>query len=326
MKKVAILGTGAYGIALSIMFYQNKNQIVMWTKFKEEKDMLEKERIHKKALPSIVIPKPIEFTSNLEKAITGASVIVLAIPAAFIENTINEMKPFYQNQHIIIATKGFDAEGNFMHEVVSKYISTPHIGILSGPTFAVDMAKCAPSALTLATLEDETWNICKETLENKYLKLQRSTDKLGTELCGAIKNVMAIASGILEGMNYPISTKAMFVTEAALTISSLTLTLGGEQNSIISFAGFGDLLLTCMSDKSRNFTLGKMIGEKRSKAEIQTYIENTTIEGLHTIGSLKKLFERKHIDVPLINQIASIIENPSDADLLISYLLPKENA
>ena len=174
------------------------------------------------------------------------------------------------------------------------------------------MIKKVPLGLSLATTSKLTQNYLKEALENDYLKLKITKDILGTEICGATKNIIAIASGIFEGLNYPDSTKCMFITESLHDIKNL------------SYAGVADLLLTCTSDTSRNYTLGKMIGSNEKKEIIDNYIKNTTIEGLYTLKSIYQLTKKKKIDIPLINLIYDIVIKEKNPNLLINYLKNKE--
>ena len=161
-------------------------------------------------------------------------------------------------------------------------------------------------------------------MQNDYVKLRNTRDVIGTEICGAIKNVIAISAGILDGMGYPISTSSMFITESLHDIKDLIKALGGSKKTILSFAGFGDLLLTCTSVKSRNYTLGKIIGEGKSKEEIDKYIESTTIEGLYTLMSIRKLIKNKKIKMPIIDLTYDIIINGKSPDELKSFLNKKE--
>ena len=161
-------------------------------------------------------------------------------------------------------------------------------------------------------------------MNNYYVKLRPTDDIVGTELCGAIKNVIAIASGMITGMGYPDSTSAMLITESLHDIKNLINALGGNKMTILSFAGFEDLLLTCTSIKSRNYTLGKLIGEGKSAKDIEDYINNNTIEGLYTLKSIRKLLNNKNIEMPIIDLIYDIIINKKEPSNLAKFLIEKE--
>lgn len=323
--KIAILGSGAYGLALANMFHQNNNEINLWTKYKEEKEKLEKER-KVKSLPNIKIPNEFKFYYKMKEAIDNVDLIVIAVPAGAVNDVSKELAKYYKKkQHICIASKGIEQNTClFVNDVLTKYIKTKKIAVISGGTFAIDMYKNCPLGLSLATKNKETEALLKTTLQNKYLKLRTTNDIIGLEICGSIKNVIAIASGMLAGMGYPDSTSCMFITEALNDIKNLIKALGGNKKTILSYAGFGDLLLTCTSTKSRNYTFGKIIGEGKSKEEINEYINNTTIEGLYTLKSIYKLLKRKKVKMPIIDLIYNIIFKNEEPIKLATFLIEKE--
>ena len=319
---ITILGAGAYGIALSSMFLENDCNITMWTKTDSEKETLEKERCNKKVLPDYKISNKILFTTDLGKAVKNADIIVIAIPVKFVTNIIIELAKYYEkDQHICIASKGIE-QGSclFIANIIKKHIKTKKVCVISGGTFAVDMVKHVPLGLSLASKNKSTINIMMKTLQNDYLKLIPTNDVFGVEMYGAIKNVIAIASGIIDGMGYPESTKCMFITKAFNDIVELIYEMGGNKKTIFTYAGIGDLLLTCTSVKSRNYSFGRMIGEKVDKKAIDEYKENTTIEGLYTLKSIYDLIQEKKIKMPIINIIYDIVYKNKDIDLLEDYL------
>lgn len=319
---ITILGTGAFGLALSSMFLENGCNIKMWTKFEDEKQMLEEERCNKKVLPDYIVSDKIVFSTNLENAVKDAHVIVIAIPVKFVTTTIIELKKYYkQSQHICIASKGIEQDNFlFISNIIKKHIYTNKICVISGGTFAVDMVKKVPIGLSLASKNKSTINIMKKTLQNDYLKLIPTSDILGVEMCGAIKNVIAIASGIIDGISFPESTKCMFITKSMNEIMSLIYNMGGNKKTILAYAGIGDLLLTCNSIKSRNYTFGRLIGERTDKKIIDDYKNNITIEGLYTLKSIYDLINYRKIKVPIIDIMYNIIYNNKDISLLEDYL------
>lgn len=323
--RVTVLGTGAYGLALANMLNQNNNEIILWSKFKEEITYLQKEN-KAKVLPNIKLTSNFKYTFNMEEAVNKSKLIIIAVPAGAVNEVSKQLAKYYKkDMHICIASKGIEQNSClFVSSVVEKYIKTKKLAVISGGTFAIDMFNNCPLGLSLATRNKNTSLIVKEALENKYLKLRTTNDIIGIEICGSIKNVIAIASGILSGLGYPDSTSCMFITESLNDIKNLIKALGGNKKTILSFAGFGDLLLTCTSTKSRNYTLGKMIGERKPKEEIDNYINNTTIEGLYTLKSIYKLLRRKKVKMPIIDLIYNIIFKETDPDKLASFLITKD--
>lgn len=322
--KVAIIGTGAYGMALASIFYDNKCSIKMWTNSEEERNLLLKEGKSDKV--DFVIPKDIIISTDMKEVVDKANLIMIAIPAKFLDTTSKELKKYYNSKQVIcIASKGIEQHTcRFLYDVIRDNIRTSNIAIISGGTFAVDIVYKVPIGLTLATKSNYAKDVVIKGMRNDYVKLRHTRDVIGTEICGAIKNVIAISSGILDGMGYPISTSSMFITESLHDIKDLIKALGGSKKTILSFAGFGDLLLTCTSVKSRNYTLGKIIGEGKSKEEIDKYIESTTIEGLYTLMSIRKLIKNKKIKMPIIDLTYDIIINGKSPDELKSFLNKKE--
>lgn len=324
--KVTILGTGAYGLALSLMFNKNVNDIVLWTKFEEEQREIDKKRGNDKVLPNVRIPDNIKVTTSFDMAISDADLIVIAVPAAFVDDIGQMLKDkLKKHQHICIASKGIERDTcSFVHDILLRNVDTKNLAIISGPSFAIDIANMNPVGLSLATKNPKTEKILKETLQNDSLKLRTTNDIIGVEICGSIKNVIAIAAGMLSGMNYSESTQAMFVTESLHDIKSLIDALGGDKKTILSFAGVGDLLLTATSTKSRNFKLGYLIGSNTPKEEVDEYMNNTTIEGLYTLKSIYKLLGDKKVDMPVIDLIYDIIYNDADPKKLVTFLIEKK--
>lgn len=319
--KIAIIGSGAFGIALSQVFIKNTSDIAMWTVPNEYEELI-KYRTNNKVLSGIKVDDRIKISTDLKEVIRDAKIIVIAIPVKYIGNTIKEAANYItDNQHICIASKGIiDEECEFAYKTIQKYIHNDRIGVISGGTFAIDMAKEYPMGLTIASKNEDTTKIIKEALTTYFITCEVSDDVIGVEICGAIKNILAIAMGILEGLNAVESTKYTFMTRCINDISKMICSLGGKKETVFTYAGIGDILLTCSSSKSRNFTFGKMIGEKASKEELDNYIENTTIEGLYTLKSMKNLLNQNDISMDLINYLEDIIYNDAEPENLINLI------
>ena len=324
---IGIIGTGAYGLALAIQFNENRNNKVrMWTKFEEEKNEIVTYRQNKKVLPGVKIPKEIEISTNMEEVVKSSDIIVIAVPAAFVGDVSKEIKKYYnKNQQFVLASKGIERGSClFVDEIFKKYIKTKNYCVISGPSFAVDIVTDCPIGLTIASERKKTIKIVRKALENDTIRLRESDDIIGVEICGSIKNVIAIAAGILDGMGYPESTQAMFITESLNDIKELIAKLGGDKDTILTYAGFGDLLLTATSKKSRNYSYGRLLGQKLPKKEIEDYVNNTTIEGLYTIKSIYKLLKHRRVRIPIINLIHDIIENKKKVEELPRFLIIKK--
>ena len=322
--KIGLFGCGAYGMALSCVLIDNNCDITMWTKFEKEKEQLEMTRANESLIPNFKISNKIKITTNVENCIKDKDLIIIAIPAAFIDSLALEMKPYIKNNHIIIATKGIEQEtGLFINQIIEKHLDTKNIGVISGPSFAIDLVSKMPIGLTLASKKKKTRELAKQALQNKYIKLRETTDVIGVEICGAIKNVIAISSGILEGLKANDSTKAMLITEAMHDMEEILFAFGAKKRTVDTYAGIGDLLLTCTSEKSRNYRFGKMLGEKTSAQKVKLYISQTTVEGFYTLESIYKLLKHKKVIIPIIDLIYDIAVEGLSPEYLLTFLVEK---
>lgn len=322
--RVGILGCGAYGMALSSILIDNNCEVMMWTKFSDEKDLLTRERKNEKVLPGFKLSQKINITTSLKKIIDFSSLIIIVIPTAFVEDVVKEIKAYVVNQHILIASKGIQQEsGKFLHEVINTYINTNQIAILSGPTFAHDVIQKSQMGLSIATQNHTTFEIVKRAFANDYVKIRYTDDIIGVEICGTVKNIIAIATGILNGLKVTASTQAMFMTESIHDIEDILTLLGANKKTILSYSGIGDLLLTCTSEKSRNFCYGKLLGENSSKEIIENYTRNNTVEGLYSIKSIHDLLLKNNLYVPTISIIYDITSGKKRPKELLSYLMKK---
>lgn len=321
--KVCVLGSGAYGTALATILDENHHEVIMWTRSKTEKE----EILNTKTcpnLPGILIPDSIKITNDLKEACGDANMILFAVPAGAVNNVAQNIKEFVGDATLCIASKGIEQDScTFMYDVVQKHINTDNIAIISGPSFAIDVANKVPVGLTLATINKIAQKTVMDAFSNEHFKLRYTDDIIGTEICGSIKNVIAIAAGMLKGLKMPESTSALLITESIHDIKELIKEIGGDGNTVLSFAGFGDLLLTATSEKSRNYSFGKLVGSGVEQEKINDYIKSTTIEGLYTLDSIMKLVKEKNIDVPIINLVYDIIYNGKESKELLNFLIQK---
>lgn len=323
--KIGLFGCGAYGMALSSILDSNNCDITMWTKFESEKEQLETTRKNEKLIPDFSISNKIKITTSVKECIENKELLIIAIPAAFIDSLAIEMQPLIKDNHILIATKGIEQEtGLFINQILEKYLETKNIAVISGPSFAIDLVSKMPAGLTLATNNKKTEQLVKSALANDYIKLRTTEDIIGTEICGAIKNVIALSSGMLDGLGANESTKAMLLTESIHDMKEIIDAFHGDKKTVLSFAGFGDLLLTCTSTKSRNFSFGKILGQKSPKEEIEAYLKNTTVEGFYTLESIYKLLKNKQVSIPIIDLIYDIAVTGEDPEKLLTFLVEKK--
>lgn len=325
MKKIAMIGTGAYGLGVSLSLLKKNDNITMWVESEDKAKFLNKNKKNANILPNIEIPDNITFTNNLNDTINNTNIVFIAVAAKFIDSIAKELSKLdIKNKHFCILSKGIEQNTcEFVIDVFKRYIKTKNISVISGPSFAIDMARNEPVGLTIASKNNKTMLAIKKVLSSDTVKLRTSSDIIGVELCGSIKNVIAIASGILEGLGYTESTRSFLITESLHDIKSLIYGLGGKKKTILSYAGVGDLLLTATSNKSRNYTYGILIG-KKNYIMADDYLEHNTVEGYYTLKSIHTLIKRKKIDMPIINLIYQIIINKKEPEKLSEFLIKKD--
>lgn len=321
--KISIIGTGIYATAIALSISRNNHNITMWSENEELVKHFQKNH-NLKPLTDAFIPKNINLTNNISDAIQNAELIIIATSAKYVRSVCENIKNISKNTPICIASKGIENNTcSFLSDIVKDILKTKHIGIISGPTFAIDIINREPCALSLAVTTKKVEKVVKDALASPILKLRTNHDIEGTEICGSIKNVIAIASGVLDGLGYHESTRCFLITEALHDIKELLFKLKCNPKTILSFAGIGDLILTCSSPKSRNYKFGIMLGKKSSKKEIGEFLKENTTEGYYTLFSIKELTKNRKIKMPIINIIYDIVINNKNPELLSEFLISK---
>lgn len=324
--KITIIGTGAYSIGIALMLSQKKdNNIILWTENDELYEKFLKSHKVESIFPDLDISENISITNSYKEAMENTDLIFLITSAKYIVNVCKNIKPYYKNKPICIASKGIEHTTlSTLSNVVKNKLNTKNICVISGPTFAIDLINHEPAALAIAGYNKKTVNLVKENLSNETLKLRISNDILGIQLCGSIKNIIAIAAGILKGLGYSESTQAFLINESLHDMKHIIHALGGKKKTILSFAGIGDLLLTCSSPKSRNYSFGYVIGNSKNPDKIKEYLEKNTVEGYYTLNSVYKMLRKKGIEIPLITLIHNIVCNGQNPNDLATFLINKD--
>lgn len=321
--KIGIIGTGIYSIAIALNAARNNHSIIMWS----ENELLVKKMTKNNNFKPIIdkeIPKNITITNNLLEATKDVNLIIIGTSAKYVRSVCENMKHISKNIPICIASKGIENDTcSFLSDIVSSTLKTKYIGVISGPTFAIDLINAEPCALSLAVNSKKCEKVIREALGNPLLKLRTNYDLIGTEICGSVKNVIAIASGILDGLGYHESTRCFLITEALHDIKELLLKMECNPKTILSFAGIGDLMLTCSSSKSRNYQFGMMLGQRKNKKVIEEFLNNNTTEGYYTLFSIKELTKNRKIKMPIINIIYDIVINNKNPEILSEFLINK---
>lgn len=323
---IAIIGTGVYALAMTRALSLNKkNKITLWSESTESLNRLEKNRKKLPELGDFSIDDKIKITTSYEEALKNADVVFIMCAARFVSDVSKNIMPYINKKmHFIIGSKGIEQEScKFVHEVFLSFINTKKVAVISGPSFAIDIANLEPIGLSCASRSRDTLKVLDKVYKGTNIKLRSTNDLIGIELCGSIKNVIAVAAGILEGLGYSESTRSFLITESLHDIKELISGLGGNKKTILSFAGVGDLLLTATSTKSRNYSFGVILG-KGNKNDADKFLENNTVEGYYTLKSIYTLLRRKKIKMPVIDLIYNIVMKDSDPKSLAIFLIEKK--
>ena len=321
--KISVIGLGMYSLAISRMLAKKENnKIMIWT----ENDAKYEEYKKTKKVVSVYdteIPKNIKVSNSLEEVLKDAELIYIITASKYVDIVTEKMKEFYNSDvPICIASKGIEeSREELLSNIVKDNLKTKNIAVISGPTFAVDIINNEPVALALASKSNKAKEYVLNTLANDTLKLRPSKDMIGIQMCGATKNVIAIASGILSGLGYSNSTQSFLINESLHDIKDIIKIFGGKPKTILSFAGVGDLMLTCTSTKSRNFSFGYTIGSTKDPKKIHEYLVNNTVEGYNTLEVIYKMLNKRGTPIDLITTIYNIVYNEEDPNTLASFLI-----
>lgn len=312
--KIGILGAGALAIALVKLLEEKTHEIVMWTKFEDEKIDIEHSRENTKLFPGIKIADEVKITNDIAEAVVGADIIINVLPFIAIRDTIELLKPIYNKSQIILSTtKGID-EQTFVTTtgLFESLLNVEKIAALSGPSFAIEIANKDNISFMLASKDKDVLTILKELLDVEYIKLDTTDDIDGIQIAGGIKNAIAIGSGMLSGLKAADSTKAAYIAMGMADMAKIIVMLGGKKETAYTYAGIGDLLLTCMSSTSRNFTFGNYIGQGFSVDQAFAKMNKKTVEGYKTIRALNKYVKDKNVKLYTLDTLYNIIFENGD--------------
>lgn len=319
---ISIIGTGIYSIALALNI-NKENKIIMWSENSTLVNNFNKKH-NLKPITNALIPSNIHVTNTVADALKNPGLIIIATSAKYFRSVTDQIKLYYKNTPICIASKGIENNTcKFLSDILKEELNAKHISVISGPTFATDLINREPCALSISYTSKKALNTTVKILENNNLKLRPNNDIYGTLICGSIKNVIAIASGILDGLGFNESTRAFLITEALHDIKELLFKLECNPKTVFSYAGLGDLILTANSSKSRNYKYGILLGKKAKEKDLQEFLNNNTTEGYYTLLSIKELTKNRKINMPIINIIYDIAIKNKDPEILIDFLINK---
>ncbi len=319
-EAISVLGGGAWGTALALAAARAGRKVVLWTRDTDHAEAMQRTRENAPRLPGIPLPETIRITASLKDAADSARAILLAVPAQSLRGVTEALSLVVkQGIPIIICAKGIDQRsGEFMSEIVTDTIRGAMPGILSGPSFAVDVAKGLPTAIVLAAPLEPVSEALARALSSPAFRIYHSTDIRGVEIGGAAKNVLAIATGIVEGRGLGDSARAAITARGFAELSRLARSYGAKPETLMGLSGLGDLVLTCASRKSRNFAFGDDLGRGLSLSEAGG---GKLAEGVHTARILVDMARARSVDMPIAEAVADILAGRISIQESIDLLL-----
>jgi len=313
--KISVLGAGSWGTALAIILNNNGHDVTLWEYKKEYVKGLIKHHENKVFLPGISIPQEISITHSLEQASNDQHMIVIAIPTQFVRSVLKKMKKYsFKNTTFVSVAKGIEKETLVtVNHIISDEldIDESNIAVLSGPSHAEEVSRKIPTAVVAASSSIDTAKDVQAAFMTSYFRVYSTTDIIGVELGGALKNVIAIGAGIIDGAKFGDNTKAAIMTRGIAEISRLGIELGAKPVTFSGLSGMGDLIVTCMSRHSRNRYVGEQIGMGKKLPEILKSMKMVA-EGVETCKSVHQLAAKHHIDVPIANAVYNILFEERD--------------
>ena len=321
--KIGIIGAGAWGSALAVLSAQADHDTLLWAHEAELAEAINKTHENKPYLPDIALPPAIRATAKLED-MGDRDMVLMVTPAQYLGGVLARLAPHLgADVPVVLCAKGIENDSlRFMSQLAADHIAAARIAVLSGPSFAIDVAAGQPTAVTLAADSHALAQKCAEALSVPHFRAYPSTDMLGAEIGGAVKNVLAIACGIVQGKNFGQSARAALTARGFAEMTRLGAALGAKPQSFGGLAGLGDLILTCSSPTSRNFSLGVALGEGQAAEDILRQ-RNTVSEGASSAAALRKLASQHGIDMPICFAVADILAGNTDVDAAIMQLLTR---
>ena len=323
MAKVSVMGAGSWGLGLAILLNNNGHDVKVWSVFPEEIKVLDKERENKKCLPGVHIPEKIEMTADTEYAVNGADVIVLAVASPYTRSTAKLFAPFVkEGQYVVNVGKGIE-ESTLMTlcQVVEEEIPAATVAVLSGPSHAEEVGRKLPTTCVIGAKTKKTAEYLQSAFINKVFRVYTSPDILGIELGGSLKNVIALAAGIADGLGYGDNTKAALITRGIAEIARLGVKMGGKIETFTGLTGIGDLIVTCASVHSRNRKAGYLIGQGRSMQEAMDEVQ-MVVEGVYSAKAAAKLAKKYDVPMPIVEEVNKVLfEGKSPAEAVDDLML-----
>ena len=323
MANVGVLGAGSWGTALSVLLSDNGHQVTVWSIDENEVKMLNEKREHELKLPGVKLPDDMVITGDLESAIKGKDFLVLAVPSPFTRSTAQKMSPFVAEGQIIVdVAKGIE-ESTLMtlSRQIEQEIPQADVAVLSGPSHAEEVGRRLPTTCVVGAKTKKTAEYLQSMFISNVFRVYTSPDILGIELGGSLKNVIALAAGIADGLGYGDNTKAALITRGIAEIARLGVKMGGKIETFTGLTGMGDLIVTCASVHSRNRKAGYLMGKGYTMEEAMKEVK-MVVEGVYSAKAAKQLSEKYHVEMPIVDEVNKVLfEGKSAKDAVMDLML-----
>ncbi len=330
MSYVAVLGAGSWGTTLAALLAGKDYDISLWVKEEEVAQEIREKGYNSVYLPGVQLPDNIRPSTDIEEALDKARFILNVVPVQHSRSVLEQVVPLVDEETVIInASKGIE-NGTYMTvSGIAKQLGHRNVATLSGPSFAAEVSKHLPTAVTLACEDYSTSLIIQEIFNTDYFRVYSHHDVIGVEIAAALKNVIAVASGISEGMGLGNSARAALITRGLAEMTRFGVMMGAKEHTFYGLSGMGDLVLTCNSKLSRNFTVGFQLGEGQKLKNIMEG-RKTVAEGVHTAKAAYEMAQEKNVDMPIVEEVYKVVyedKNPCDAlhDLMTRTPKPEFN-
>lgn len=330
MKKIGVLGAGTWGMALARMLCKSGHEVMVWSALEREIDEFSATRVHPN-LPGMIIPQELLFTKNIEEVCKEKDVLLMAVPSVFVRGTAASMRPYVQDGQIIVdVAKGMEADTFFtMTEIIADELKKDgnhdHVKLvaLSGPTHAEEVSRDLLTAIVSACEDLKTAEYVQEVFSSSCMRVYTNTDVKGVELCGAMKNIIALAAGISTGLGYGDNAKAAIITRGMAEVIRLGLAMGCSEQTFFGLAGIGDLIVTATSVHSRNNRAGNLIGSGCTPKEAVEKV-GMVVEGMNAIPAAMKLAEKYQVELPIIEAVNKIVNEGANPEEVVRNLMARE--
>ena len=332
MRNIGVIGAGSWGTALAVLLSNNGHNVTLWSYNQKEADELNATRIHTKKLPGIEIPENIKITSDLKTAVNKKDFVVMAVPSIKVRETAKKMRDYVdENMLIVNVSKGIEENTlRTLTQQIEEEIPWAVATVLSGPSHAEEVALGLPTTCVIGANNDDDANYLQEAFMSDRFRVYTSTDVLGIELGGALKNVIALAAGTADGLGYGDNTKAALITRGIAEITRLGIAMGGNVETFAGLTGIGDLIVTCASKHSRNRKAGYLIGQGYTMEEAMDEV-NMVVEGVYSAKAALALSKKYHVSMPIVEAVNDVLfenKNIHDAvkDLMLRESRPEYDA